>query len=83
VPLDEEAIIAAADQTGRIVTVEEGRTTGGLGAAVAEVVVRTHPVPMRLLGVSGFAPTGKAEFLYEHFGIDAAGIVAAARELVD
>jgi transketolase len=49
---------------------------------VSQTVVRTHPVPMRLLGVGGFAPTGKAEFLYEYFGIDAPSIAAAARELV-
>jgi transketolase len=83
VPLDEAAIMSAAVDTGRIVTIEEARTTGGLGAAVAETVVRTRPVPMRLLGVSGFAPTGKTEFLYEHFGLTADGIVRAARELLD
>jgi transketolase len=38
---------------------------------------------MRILGVSGFAPTGKAEFLYDHFGLSPAAIAAAARELVD
>ncbi len=83
VPLDEAAVVRAARETGRIVTIEEARITGGLGAAVAEVVVRTHPVPMRMLGVSGFAPTGKAEFLYEYFGLDAASIATAARELLD
>jgi transketolase len=82
VPLDEAAIVRAARETGRIVTIEEARTTGGLGAAVAETVVSSYPVPMRILGVGGFAPTGKAEFLYEHFGLTASGIVAAARELL-
>ncbi len=81
-PLDEDAVVRAAADTGRIVTVEEARTTGGLGAAVAATVVRTRPVPMRILGVSGFAPTGKTEFLYEHFGLTADGIVRAARELL-
>jgi len=83
VPLDEEAVLRAARDTGRIVTIEEGRPTGGLGAAVAEAVVCNRPVPMRILGVSGFAPTGKAEFLYDHFGLSPAAIAAAARELVD
>ncbi|MBJ8193124.1 transketolase family protein, partial [Bacillus cereus] len=46
-PLDEEAIITAARETGRIITVEEHSIYGGLGAAVAEVVVQNHPVPMR------------------------------------
>ena len=55
-----------------------------MGSAIAEVVVEARPVPMRLIGVPGvFAPTGSAEFLMEHFGITAAGIRAAALELVE
>jgi transketolase len=80
-PLDEAAIVAAARETGAIVTVEEGMTEGGLGAAIAEVVVRHAPVPMRILGVKGFAPTGSAEFLFDHFGLNVDGVVAAALEL--
>jgi transketolase len=80
-PLDEAAIIAAARETGAIVTVEEAMIEGGLGAAVAEVVVRHAPVPMRMLGVKGFAPTGSTEFLFDHFGLNRDGIVAAALEL--
>jgi transketolase len=80
-PLDEAAILGAARETGAIVTVEEGMIEGGLAAAVAAVVVRHAPAPMRMLGVKGFAPTGSSEFLFRHFGIDCAGIAAAAREL--
>jgi transketolase len=81
-PLDREAIVAAARETGAIVTVEEHTVFGGLGGAVAEVVVQTVPVPMRILGVPGvFAPTGSAEWLLEHFGLTAAGIREAALEL--
>jgi transketolase len=80
-PLDEAAILAAARETGAIVTVEEGMVEGGLAAAVAEIVVRQAPVPMRMLGVKGFAPTGSSEFLFRHFSIDRKGIAAAAREL--
>jgi transketolase len=80
-PLDEAAVIAAARETGAIVTAEEALTAGGLGAAVASVVVRHHPVPMRILGVTGFAPTGSAEFLLDHFHLNADGIVAAVKEL--
>ena len=48
---------------------------GGLGSAVAEVVVETHPTRMRMLGVPGvFAPTGSASFLLESFRLDAEGI---------
>jgi transketolase len=82
-PLDEEAVLSAATETGAIVTAEEHTVFGGLGGAVAEVVVTTHPVPMRILGVPGvFAPTGSASWLLEHFGLTAQGIFDAARELV-
>jgi len=80
-PLDEAAIVEAARETGAIVTIEEGMIEGGLGAAIAEVVVRHAPVPMRILGVKGFAPTGAAEFLFDHFGLTSDGVVAAALEL--
>ncbi len=82
-PIDREAIIDAAEQTGAIVTVEEHTIYGGLGSAVAEVVVTTRPVPMRILGVPGvFAPTGSTQFLFEHFGLTPQGIRDAALELL-
>jgi transketolase len=81
-PIDRAAIVAAAAR-GPIVTVEEHSIHGGLGSAVAEVVVETQPVRMRLMGVPGvFAPTGSAEFLLEHFKLTPEGIRAAALELV-
>jgi transketolase len=81
-PIDEVAIEAAARETGRIVTIEEHQAKGGMGSAVAEVVVQTHPVPMRILGVPGiFAPTGSAQWLLKRFGLEADGIRDAALEL--
>jgi transketolase len=83
-PIDREAIIEAAVETGGIVTAEEHTIYGGFGSAVAEVVATTHPVPMRILGVPGvFAPTGSPEFLFEHFGLTPQGIRDAAIELVE
>lgn len=80
-PLDADAVVQAAKQ-GPIVTVEEHSVFGGLGGAVAEVVVSSVPTRMKILGVPGvFAPTGSAEFLLEHFGLTAAGIRDAALEL--
>ncbi|WP_320776371.1 transketolase family protein [Streptomyces sp. CRN 30] len=81
-PLDEAAVLAAARETGAVVTAEEGVVTGGLGSAVARVVAEHHPVPMRLLGVDAYAPTGDAAFLLDHFGLNAAGLAEAAREVV-
>ncbi|AWS40511.1 transketolase family protein [Streptosporangium sp. 'caverna'] len=82
-PLDEEAIAAAARETRGIVTAEEATISGGLGAAVASVVVTRHPVPMRILGIPRvFAPTGNTAFLLDHFGLTADGIAAAVRDLL-
>jgi transketolase len=82
-PLDVEAVLTAARETGAIVTAEEATTTGGLGAAVATLLAERAPTPMRILGVPRrFAPTGSAAFLLDHFGLTAEGIAAAARELV-
>jgi transketolase len=82
-PLDRLEIVSAARDTGAIVTIEEHTIRGGLGGAVAEVVVTEHPVPMRLIGVPGvFAPTGSVAFLFEHYGMTAAGITAAVHELL-
>jgi len=83
-PLDRQAIIRAARETGAIVTIEEHSVYGGLGSAIAEVVVESHPAPMRLLGVPGvFAPTGSAPWLLEHFGLTPEAICEAARQLLE
>ncbi|MFD3488639.1 transketolase family protein [Streptomyces sp. NPDC058665] len=79
-PLDVAAVIAATRETRAVVTAEEGLLSGGLGAAVAKVVAESNPVPIRMLGVPSFAPTGSAAFLLEHFGLTADGVAGAARE---
>ncbi len=82
-PIDAAAIVAAALDTGAIVTCEEHTIFGGLGSAVAEVVVDECPVPMKRLGVPGvFAPTGSANFLLDEFGMSAEAIAASAVELL-
>lgn len=83
-PIDREAIVQAAIETGGIVTIEEHTVLGGLGGAVSEVVVSTKPVPMRILGIPGvFAPTGPAQWLFDHFRLSAEGIRDAALGLVE
>lgn len=82
-PIDADAIVAAAEQTGGIVTVEEGLAAGGLGGAVAEVVAATVPTRVAALGLPDvFAPTGSAGWLLDHFGMSPDGIATAAAELV-
>jgi transketolase len=81
-PLDVEAIVAAARETGAIVTVEEAIATGGLGGAVAETVVTRHPVPMTLLGFPGFCGTGSSNYLIEKAGMSPEAIAEAAKAVV-
>jgi len=82
VPIDSESVIAAARETGRIVVAEESVSRGGIGGAVAELLAQSVPVPMRMIGIDTFAPTGSVEFLLEHFGLSPEGIAQAAAELV-
>ena len=71
-PIDEELIIAAARETGGIITAEEHNVYGGLGSAVAEVVSANEPVPMEFIGVTdSFGQTGETEELYEVFDLTA------------
>ena len=81
-PLDHAAVLAAAKETGRIVVAEEHLLHGGLGSAVAMSVVRQHPVPMRFVGINDtFAESGKPDELLAKYGLTAADIVKAARDL--
>lgn len=82
-PIDREAVVRAARETGAIVTIEEASIYGGLGGAVCEIVAEDCPVRVRRLGVPGvFAPTGSARFLLEYFGLTPSGIEDAALELL-
>ena len=85
-PLDIEAIADAARQTNAIITAEEANIAGGLGAAVASVVAQLENearVPIRILGLTEFAPTGSAEYLLEYFGLTAEDIAKTALEARD
>jgi transketolase len=81
-PLDDAAVLAAAQETGRIVVAEEHLLHGGLGSAVAMSVARQHPVPMRFVGIKDtFAESGKPEELLVKYGLTAADVVKASLEL--
>jgi transketolase len=82
-PIDEDAIVSAARETGAILTCEEHSVRGGLGGAVAEVVVQHVPVPMGILGVPpAFSPTGSANYLLDEYGMSPAGIESAVERLL-
>ena len=81
-PIDEEAIIKAAKETGKIVTAEEHSVLGGLGSAVAEVVVKNCPVKMAMIGQNDcFGESGKPSELLEKYGMTARDIVNAVKSL--
>ncbi|NLH09282.1 MAG: transketolase family protein [Chloroflexi bacterium] len=82
-PLDEEAIAAAARETGAIVTAEEHLLQGGIGANVARLVALNHPVPMRFVGLRDtYVESGDPWDLLEKYNMTPDDIVAAAREAV-
>ena len=82
-PLDREVILSAAAETGAIVTAENHNVINGLGAAVAEVLVREHPVPVEMVGVQDeFGEVGKLAYLAERFGLKAENIADAVRRVL-
>ncbi len=82
-PIDKELIAATAKKTGAIVTAEEHNVVGGLGSAVAEVVVESSPVPMRKVGtMDTFGESGKPEELLTKYNLTAAAIAEAVREVL-
>ena len=82
-PIDKDAVIQCAKETGAIVTCENHNVCNGLGSAVAEVVCQNSPVPMRLVGVKDeFGQVGKNAYLSEQYHITTQDIVEAAREVV-
>lgn len=82
-PLDTETVLKAARETGAIVTAEDNTRFGGLGSAVAELVVEHHPVPMKIIGVGDlFAESGPYLDLLEKYGLSARHIVRAVEDVV-
>lgn len=82
-PIDEDAIVESVKATGAVVTCENHSTYGGLGSAVAEVVVEKCPAPMEFIGVkNSFGEVGKEAYLSEKFGLTVADIVVAAKKAI-
>lgn len=82
-PIDSDAIVKAAKDTGAIVTAEEHNIYGGLGSAVSEVLVENYPVPMRRVGVKDvFGESGEHDELLAKYGLKATDITRATQELV-
>jgi transketolase len=82
-PCDDAAVLAAAKETGKIVVAEEHLLHGGLCSVVATSAARQHPVPMRFVAIRDtFAESGPPEALLQKYGLTAADIERAVKELV-
>ncbi len=83
-PIDREAVISAAAETGAIVTAEEHSVIGGLGGAVAETVCETIPVPVVRVGVEDtYGRSGPAVEMLHIYGLDADNIVKKAKQAIE
>lgn len=82
-PLDNEAVIKAAKETGALITAEEHSIVGGLGSAVAEVISEESPVRMKRVGVNDvFGQSGNPDELMELYGLTVDRLINEAKEIV-
>lgn len=82
-PMDEEAVIKAAQETGAIVTCEDHNKYGGLGGAVMEIICENHPVPVERIAVNDiFGASGEPEDLAVEYGLTANDIVKATKKVL-
>ena len=83
-PLDEVTLLQAAVETGAMVTAESNTIMGGLGSAVAELLVENHPIPMQRIGVRDtFTESGPYLQILEKYGMSARHIAAAVGKVVE
>ena len=82
-PIDVQMIVNSAKETGAIVTAEEHQIAGGLGSAVAEVLVQHYPCPMEMVGVKdSFGESGTPAQLMAHYGLKDVNIVTAVKKAI-
>ena len=82
-PLDEELVLAAAKQCGKVITVEEHNIIGGLGEAVCSLLSEKLPTPVKRIGVNDvFGHSGPAAALLKQFGLSAENIVAQSKAML-
>lgn len=82
-PLDEEIIIQSARKTGKVVTAEEHSVIGGLGSAVCDALCKSHPVPVKKIGMQDiFGESGSAAALVEKYKLDGKGVYEQVKEFL-
>ena len=83
-PLPKKSILRIAKETGAIVSVEEHNVLGGLGSAIAEVLIQKYPVPMRMIGVKDtFGGSSTVEESFEKHGLTSENIIKTVKELLE
>ncbi len=83
-PLDEELVVAAAKETGKVVTIEEHSVIGGLGSAVCDALCANHPTPVYKIGINDtFGESGPAVELIKKYGLDAKSIYEKVKVFVN
>ena len=83
-PLDEELVVAAAKETGKVVTIEEHSVIGGLGSAVCDALCVNHPTPVYKIGINDtFGESGPAVELIKKYGLDAKSIYEKVKVFVN
>jgi len=82
-PMDEKTIIAAAKETGAVVTVEEHQIAGGMGSAISEILAKNYPVPMEFVGMKDrFGESGEPTELIEALGMGMNSIKNAVHKVL-
>jgi transketolase len=81
-PLDRDAILRAANETGAIVVAEEHLVDGGLGVRVAQAAAELCPCPMEFVGLTCYAESGAPDELLDKYGLRASNLVSAARKVL-
>ena len=82
-PLANEAVLKAVRETGIVVTVEDHNTKGGLGSAIAELLIEKYPVKMKMIGINDeFGGSGKVDELYARYGLSVESIVKSIKEFL-
>ena len=82
-PIDTKTILSSVKKTGAVVTVEEHQIMGGMGSAVAEVLVQQNPVPMEMVGMKdSFGQSGTPDELLNFFGLTHPSIVKAVKKVI-
>lgn len=82
-PIDRDLLVKCAEETGRIVTLEEHQVSGGLGGAVCEILSQEYPVPVKIIGVKDrFGQSGKPDELLKEYGLDREEVMKKILEFI-